>query len=111
MPTSREHLPQHKLILDEAADFPRGRSRGGNTEKKNKRTMKKLKQVPAEGHRDRRPDRLFRSVSGEMKSKKEKGEKMKKRNRANRIADKKLASQMYPTDENLFNIKQRKRRR
>ncbi|XP_051240938.1 zinc finger CCHC domain-containing protein 7 isoform X2 [Dicentrarchus labrax] len=113
VPKSRD--PPAKLILDEADDFPRGRGKGENTEmmKKKKKRMRKAKQVPPEGHRDGRPDRLHWTVTGEMQgseSKAEKGRK-KKRNRARRTTDKKLAEQMYPTDENLFIIKQRKRKR
>ncbi|XP_044046079.1 zinc finger CCHC domain-containing protein 7 [Siniperca chuatsi] len=113
VPTSRNQPT--KLILDEADDFPRGGGKGEYIEKKRNR-MKKTKQarsVAPEGHRDSRPDRLFWTVTGEMQgSKQEKGEKKRKRrNRARRIADKKLDAQMYPTDENLFIIKQRKRHR
>ncbi|XP_035515895.1 zinc finger CCHC domain-containing protein 7 [Morone saxatilis] len=116
VPKSRD--PPAKLILDEADDFPRGRGKGENTEmmKKKKKRMRKGKQVSSvtpEGHRDGRPGRLRWTVTGEMQgseSKAEKGKK-KKKNRPRRSTDKKLAEQMYPTDENLFIIKQRKRKR
>ncbi|KAM9856986.1 LOW QUALITY PROTEIN: zinc finger CCHC domain-containing protein 7, partial [Aulostomus maculatus] len=89
VPTSREHLPPPKLLLDEADDFPRGG--GENTEKRQRRRRrpKKWKQVPPEESK--------------------KAEKRKRRN--HRKADKKLSAQIYPTDENLFIIKQRKRSR
>lgn len=114
MPTSRD--PPAKLFLDEADDFPRGGGRGENTEmkKKKKTKKKKVKQGPSVPPEGRKPDRLW-SVSGEMPGsaiKREKGEKRRmRRNHARKIADKKLAAQMYPTDENLFIIKQRKRHR
>lgn len=113
VPTSRD--PPTKLIFDEADDFPRGGGKGESIEKKKQRKrMRKNKEVPSVppgGHS--RPDRLCWTVTGEMQgSKQEKGEKKRKRrNRAQRIADKKLEAQMYPTDENLFIIKQRKRNR
>lgn len=116
VPTSRDQLPPAKLILDEADDFPRGGGTGENTEKKNKRRrMKKSKQVPPEGHGDSRPDRLCWTVTGETQgsgSKKKDGKNWRKRRfAARKSAGKKLAAPMYPTDENLFIIKQRKRNR
>ncbi|XP_038569426.1 zinc finger CCHC domain-containing protein 7 [Micropterus salmoides] len=116
VPTSRDQPT--KLIVDEAHDFPRGGGKEENTkEKKKKRNrMKKTKQAPSvtpDGHGDSRPDRLCWTVTREMQgSKQEKGDKKRKRrNRNRRIADKKRDAQMYPTDENLFIIKQRKRSR
>ncbi|XP_040002905.1 zinc finger CCHC domain-containing protein 7 [Xiphias gladius] len=117
VPTSRDPLPPTKLILDEADDFPRGGGKGDNMEKKKmkRKRMKKTKEVAPEGHRNSRPDHLFWTVTGAMQgseSKQENREKRKKRrNRVRRIADKKSAAPMYPTDENLFIIKQRKRNR
>lgn len=117
VPTSRDQLPKAKLILDEADDFPRGGGRGENAEKKNKRRrMKKSKKVPPEGHGDSRPDGLCWTVTGAMQgsgSKKPEGENRKKRKAAARMlaSKKKRAAPMYPTDENLFIIKQRKRNR
>ncbi|XP_031141665.1 zinc finger CCHC domain-containing protein 7 [Sander lucioperca] len=114
VPTAKDSHPPTKLILDEADDFPRGGGKGEDIVKKRNR-LKKTKQVPLaqpEGHRKSRPDRLCWTVTGEMQgsaSKQEKG-KRKKRNRARKSADKKGAAQMYPTDENLFIIKQKKKR-
>ncbi|KAM7419189.1 hypothetical protein PAMA_016351 [Pampus argenteus] len=109
VPTSRDQLPPTKLILDEADDFPRGSSRGEKTEKKNKkRSMKKSKLVPPERHGDGRPHHLFRTVTKEMQGS---GSKKRERDRRKRRAGAKHAAQMYPTDENLFIIKQRKRSR
>lgn len=106
VPTSRDQLTPNKLILDESADFPRGGGKAGNLEKKKKKRNKKMK----EGYRD---SRLCWTVSGELQGAelKQNGEKKKKRNRARRTGDKKTAPPMYPTDENLFIIKQRKRSR
>lgn len=101
VPTSRD--TPSKLILDEADDFPRGRGKAEHTEmKKKKRKTKKPKQVPSvppEGHRDRRPHTPSCTVKGKRKDKKW------------RTANNKHDAQMYPSDENLFIIKQRRRRR
>uniref|UniRef100_A0A3Q1FHJ8 Zinc finger CCHC domain-containing protein 7 n=1 Tax=Acanthochromis polyacanthus TaxID=80966 RepID=A0A3Q1FHJ8_9TELE len=86
--------------------------------KKKKRRMNKMKQVlfglPG-GHRDGRPDYLCRTVKGAMPGPQSKQQKAKKnpkrRDRNLRKADKQFGAEMYPTDENLFSIKQRKRRR
>lgn len=106
VPTSRDQLPPSKLILDESADFPRGGGKGQNLERKKKKQKK-------EGHRDNRPGHLCWTVTGEMQGSdsKHNAEKKKKRNRGRRTGDKKLATPMYPTDENLFIIKQKKRSR
>uniref|UniRef100_UPI0037E946A1 zinc finger CCHC domain-containing protein 7 n=1 Tax=Semicossyphus pulcher TaxID=241346 RepID=UPI0037E946A1 len=114
VPTSRD--PPPKLILDEADDFPRGGGKGESMEMKKKRNrMKKTKQVPSgpqRGHRDSRPDRLCWTVTGDMKgSRQEKGEKKRRwRSRGRGDTNKKLDDQMYPTDENLFVIKQKRKR-
>lgn len=109
MPTSRDQLPPNKLILDESADFPRGGGQGENLERKKRKRNKKKK----EGYRDSRPDRLCWTVTGDLRGSelKQNREKKKKRKRAWSTGDKKLAAPTYPTDENLFIIKQRKRRR
>ncbi|XP_075318461.1 uncharacterized protein LOC142378116 [Odontesthes bonariensis] len=115
VPTSRAPLPPAKLVLDEADDFPRGGMPEENTKKKKKK-RNKMKHVPLslpDGQRDRRPENLCRTGTGTGRrqgsaSKHQRVEK--KRNRRNR-ADKNLGAQMYPADENLFIIKQRKRRR
>ncbi|XP_076585777.1 zinc finger CCHC domain-containing protein 7 [Chaetodon auriga] len=114
VPTSRD--PPPKLILDEADDFPRGGVKGENMETTKKRRKRKTKQVPSvppERHRYSRPDHRCWTVSGEMQESQTKLEKAKrkKKNRGQRIANKYRDAQMYPMDENLFIIKQRKRRR
>nr|XP_046269313.1 zinc finger CCHC domain-containing protein 7 [Scatophagus argus] len=103
--------PPTKLILDEADDFPRGRGRGENIEMKKKGKMKQLPPAPSMGHRDRRPDRLCWTGETQGSVSNPKKGKRKRRSRAGKMADKKLDAQMYPTDENLFIIKQRKRNR
>ncbi|XP_061627245.1 zinc finger CCHC domain-containing protein 7 [Phyllopteryx taeniolatus] len=99
----RERAAPAKLIMDEGGDFPRGRGRGEKAEQNNnnnkKSQRKKNKEVSSAGLKDG----LFRTAPG--KSKKDKREK--KRNHLHT----KMAAQMYQTDENLFNIKQRKRKR
>lgn len=116
VPTSRDQVSTGKLILDEADDFPRGGGRGEEIEKKKKiKRMQKSKKVPLEGHRDSRPDGLCWTVTGKMQGSKSKNQerenRKKKKDAARMIANKKHAEQMYPTDENLFIIKQRKRKR
>ncbi|GLD69482.1 zinc finger CCHC domain-containing protein 7 [Lates japonicus] len=110
VPTSRDQLPPAKLILDEAADFPRGGGKGANIEEKKKKKRKRWKRTKRAP-----PDRLYWTVTGEMQESEPKPEnrvkKRKRRYRSRRTADKKLTAQMYPTDENLFIIKQRKRSR
>ncbi|CAJ1052148.1 zinc finger CCHC domain-containing protein 7 [Xyrichtys novacula] len=113
VPTSRD--PPPKLILDEAVDFPRG----GGTEKpvqmkKRGKRVKKSKQVPSGppgGHGHSRVHHLFGTERGEMQgSRQEKGDKKKRRRRNRGKGDNTKNTQMYPTDENLFIIKQRRKR-
>ncbi|KAF3687634.1 Zinc finger CCHC domain-containing protein 7 TRAMP-like complex RNA-binding factor ZCCHC7 [Channa argus] len=114
VPTSRETLPRSKLILDEADDFPRGGGKGENFKKKNNKRNKITKEELPKGHRDSKQDHVCWTVTGEMQgseSKQNEGKKKKKRNRARKTGDKKLADSVYPADENLFIIKQRKRSR
>lgn len=118
VPISRDSLPPTKLILDEADDFPRGggkREKEEEKKKKKRKMMKKTTGVTPEGHRGSGPQRLCWTVSGATQgsgSKQENGEKKakKKRNRDRRNSDKKNSAPMYPTDENLFIIKQRRKR-
>ncbi|XP_063740335.1 zinc finger CCHC domain-containing protein 7 [Eleginops maclovinus] len=108
VPTSKSRLPPKKIILNETDDFPRGGGKREDAEKKRKRLGKRTN-VPEKPHKGRphwvKPEEMQGSAS-----KKEKG-KRSKRGRARKNANKKDASQMYPTDENLFSIKQRKRHR
>ncbi|XP_051940215.1 zinc finger CCHC domain-containing protein 7 isoform X1 [Hippocampus zosterae] len=90
VPKERPALP--KLIVDDGGDFPRGKGGGVKPKKKSK----KNKQGSAAELKDD-----FRTVPGKTKK-----DKHEKRNRC-----KKMAVKMYPTDENLFNIKQRKCKR
>ncbi|KAM3623082.1 uncharacterized protein V6R79_006634 [Siganus canaliculatus] len=112
VPTSR-NTPT-KLILDEAEDFPRGRGKKQNIEvkRKNKKMKKKPNQVP-EGNRGGRPGHLFWTAKGETPGSQSKSPKGKgwKKSQTWRMNDQKQEERMYPTDENLFTIKQRKRRR
>lgn len=113
VPTSRNPLPAAKPIFNEAEDFPRGGGMGENRKKKRKK--KKMNHVPSAqpgGHTEKRSNPLFGSVGGKVQGPKAKQEKRKKRkNQAPTTADKKTGAQMYPADDNLFFIKQRKRRR
>lgn len=105
VPSSRD--TPGKLILDEADDFPRGGGTGENiVRKKRRKRAKKPKEVlsvpPAS-----RPNHLCwtrempRSKSEPVKRRR------KKRGQKSSTDNKKLNSQMYPVDENLFIIKQR----
>ncbi|XP_027138485.1 zinc finger CCHC domain-containing protein 7 isoform X1 [Larimichthys crocea] len=116
VPNSRD--PPARIILDEADDFPRGGSKAAGIDMKKKKKRKKertqkIKPVSSEtpnGRRRGRPDHLFGNGQTPGSDSKPEKAKRRKRNRAQRVADKKLAGQMYPTDENLFIIKQRKRK-
>ncbi|XP_028999120.1 zinc finger CCHC domain-containing protein 7 [Betta splendens] len=100
VPTSRDKIPPNKIIFDESADFPRGGDKRQDLRKK----MKNKKNSRAE--------RLCWSVTGEMQGSqsKQNGQKKKKGAQVQRTAKKKCGGPMYPTDENLFIIKQRRRR-
>ncbi|XP_076021579.1 zinc finger CCHC domain-containing protein 7-like [Genypterus blacodes] len=111
VPTKKDRPPQAKLVMDEAADFPRGRAKAGNTLLNKKRKMKgnPPKQRGEVGGGNKRgcvfgpgkgPARVLPSDQ-----KKRKG----KRNR-NQKPGQKAAAEKYPTDENLFTIKQRRRK-
>ncbi|XP_034389348.1 zinc finger CCHC domain-containing protein 7 [Cyclopterus lumpus] len=93
VPTSKDRPPAAKLIVDEAKDFPRGGGKGKDAEKKRKRLSNK-KRAPSA------PPEAATSPQGSPRVKRNK----KSRGRKN----KKAAAQMYPADENLFIIKQRK---
>ncbi|XP_042340947.1 zinc finger CCHC domain-containing protein 7 [Plectropomus leopardus] len=119
VPTSKDPLPKTKLIIDEDGDFPRGGGKGGNMEKKKKKKKSirkkknKIQLGQPDGSKEIRPDHLQWTATGVMQASTTKTEKGKRnwRSRAQRNADKKLPAQMYATDENLFIIKQRKRKR
>nr|XP_040043227.1 zinc finger CCHC domain-containing protein 7 [Gasterosteus aculeatus aculeatus]XP_040043228.1 zinc finger CCHC domain-containing protein 7 [Gasterosteus aculeatus aculeatus] len=111
VPAAKAPVATAKVIVDEAKDFPRGGGKGGDVKaKKKKKMMGRSKQ---QAHIEGDPDRLGWTVAGEMqgagskpqKKKKKKNQKQKKTPR------KAAAEEMYPTDENLFLIKQRKRRK
>ncbi|KAI9519116.1 hypothetical protein NQZ68_031388 [Dissostichus eleginoides] len=104
VPTSKKPLPPKKIILNETDDFPRGGGKRGDTEKKGKK-LGKRKHVPVKLPKGR-PHWLETEEMQGSASKQEKG----KRNKRNRYRKNSDASQ-YPTDENLFTIKQRKRHR
>ncbi|XP_073334206.1 zinc finger CCHC domain-containing protein 7 [Pagrus major] len=111
VPTSRN--PPSKLILDEADDFPRGGGKAASLDikKKKKRKPKQAPSAAPEGHKGSKADR--RSWTGEMHGSESKPDKAKRKRgyKNKRFAEKKAAAQTHPTDENLFNIKQRKRSR
>uniref|UniRef100_A0A1A7XGQ8 Zinc finger CCHC domain-containing protein 7 n=1 Tax=Iconisemion striatum TaxID=60296 RepID=A0A1A7XGQ8_9TELE len=100
VPTSSDALPSGKLASDEAEDFPRG---GGLQQKdKHKRNKKKHDSLfQIKGQND------HRQASKDQKGKKKKNRKT----HAQMTANKKSDAQNYPEDDNLFIIKQRKRRR
>ncbi|XP_061685678.1 zinc finger CCHC domain-containing protein 7 [Syngnathoides biaculeatus] len=99
----RERVVPPKLDCDEDADFPRGRGAGEKTQQNDnskKRKRKKDKEVSSAGLKE-----TLRRTPPAGKSKKDKREQ--KRNQPHL----KMAAPIHPTDENLFNIKQRKRKR
>lgn len=104
VPTSSK--PPPRLKFDEAEDFPRGGGKAAVIKKKNKWKKKK---TPGKGGGDGKPDGLF--GTGEMQRSKPEKKRRKRVNPASRTANKNLNTPMYPTDENLFIIKQRKRKR
>ncbi|XP_041641495.1 zinc finger CCHC domain-containing protein 7 [Cheilinus undulatus] len=111
VPTSKD--PPPKLVLDEADDFPRGGGRGASMEMKKRKKRKKAKQVPsgpAGGHRDSRAGHLWTAERDTQGSKQQKGDQKRWRNQGRKDKHNNHDSQMYPTDENLFIIKQKRKR-
>lgn len=105
VPTSREM--GSKIIFDEADDFPRGGSKGQNMKR-----FKKSKQVPEEQNIPNRPAWLGETAATVVAAAPpHPGKRKKKRGRGSRLGGKIADVQMYPTDENLFIIKQRRRTR
>lgn len=96
-----------KIIFDEADDFPRGGNKG-----QNRKRFKKSKQVPEEQSIPSRPAWLGETAAAVVAAAPpHPGKRKKKRGRGSRLAEKIADVQMYPTDENLFIIKQRRRTR
>jgi len=96
VPASKDRRPVAKLIVDEAEDFPRGGGKVKDAEKKRKRKrLRKKKQAPSA------PPEAATGPQGSLS--KQPRVKRKRKSRAQ-----KNDAQMYPTDENLFIIKQRK---
>ncbi|XP_077461817.1 zinc finger CCHC domain-containing protein 7 [Stigmatopora argus] len=105
-PVPKEKPASQKLTVDEALDFPRG---GGGIGEKTEKKKKKKKKEKIKNRMNNKSSKaglndggLLRPAAG--KSKKDNREKK-------RHLHKKKAAQMYPTDENLFNIKQRRSKR
>ncbi|XP_037327649.2 zinc finger CCHC domain-containing protein 7 [Pungitius pungitius] len=111
VPASKASVPPAKVIVDEAKDFPRGGGKGGALKEKKKKMMARSTQ---RAHIKGNPDRLSWTVTAEMQGAGSKPQKKKKgnKNQKQKKAEKKAAAEeMYPKDENLFLIKQRKRRK
>uniref|UniRef100_A0A3B3H6B4 Zinc finger CCHC domain-containing protein 7 n=1 Tax=Oryzias latipes TaxID=8090 RepID=A0A3B3H6B4_ORYLA len=114
VPSSRNPLPPAKPVLDEEDDFPRGGRPKKDAEErrkmKKKNKMKRIHSSLTEGHQGKRRD-CPRWTVGENRwrppSTKPKAEQKKN---GKKFSQKKLNTQ-YPTDEDLFSIKQRKRSR
>lgn len=103
-----------KLLLDEGGDLPRGRHKGETGEMKKTKKMKTKKpnrgaSAPSDG-RTKQDSLGWRDRTPNSDSKQEK-KKRKKKLQKMKIAEKRLNSPMYPRDENLFMIKQRRGRR
>lgn len=112
VPTSRK-VPPVKLLLDEGGDLPRGGFKGETVEMKKRKKMKTKKlnrgsSAPPDGGAKRvSPGWRDRTPNPDSKQEKKRRKKFQKL----KMAEKKLDSLMYPTDENLFTIKQRRGRR
>lgn len=108
VPASRKGA--EKLLLDEGGDLPRGRHKGDAGEMKKTKKMKtkrpnRFASAPSDGRtKQDSPGWGGRTPNSDSKQERKKRKKMK-------IAEKRLNSPMYPTDENLFTIKQRRGRR
>lgn len=100
VPQSRDPLPKTKVVLDDADDFPRGGGQGEEAERK-----KKNKKIKKNGRS------LCWTETGQQGVASEHSRKEKRKDKAKWNANKKIKTQMYPTDENLFIIKQKKRKR
>lgn len=108
VPDRRGSAKAAKPFIDEADDFPR---EGGEEGKKRKRKKKNKNIPPGPPGAPFKPsaytpDRLFGTVQAEGMKRKKSLARGKDRRAAN-----KATTEMYPTDENLFIIKQRKRKR
>lgn len=103
-----------KLLLDEGGDLPRGGLKGETGEMKKRKKMKTKKPnrvaLALSDGRTKRDSPGWRDRAQNPDSKQEK-KKQKKKWQKMKIAEKRLQSPMYPTDENLFMIKQRRGRR
>lgn len=103
-----------KLLLDEGGDLPRGglQRETGEMKKRKKTKMKKPNRDASapSGGRTKRDSPGWRDRTANPDSKQEK-KKQKKKLQKMKMAEKRLQSPMYPTDENLFTIKQRRGRR
>ncbi|KAM9819546.1 zinc finger CCHC domain-containing protein 7 [Syngnathus typhle] len=92
-PVPKERPAPSQLIIDEGLAFPRGGARGEKPKKK-----KKYNQASSVEFRDAG---RFETTPGKLRK-----DKHRKRNNFRR----KMDTEVYPTDENLFSIPQRKRK-
>ncbi|XP_020786227.2 zinc finger CCHC domain-containing protein 7 [Boleophthalmus pectinirostris] len=95
VPQSRGSV--EKIVLDEADEFPRGGGQGEEMERR-----KKSKKFKKNGQ-----SLCWTGASKQAKNNNVNPSKRKKKKNAN----KNMSDKMYPTDENLFIIKQRKHKR
>ncbi|XP_017262570.1 zinc finger CCHC domain-containing protein 7 [Kryptolebias marmoratus] len=112
VPTSRDPLPSSKLALGEDEDLPRGG--GMQPNKKKKKKVNKTTQVSLfqpQGHKGSNSNHLCRTVGGGMQRLASNNKKGEKRKNWKNYNNKKVGAQLYPEDDDLFIIKQRKRRR
>ncbi|KAK7929434.1 hypothetical protein WMY93_005829 [Mugilogobius chulae] len=98
VPQSRDSLPRPKVVFDESDDFPRGGGEGEEVEK-GKKGKKMKKNGQSLCWTDARRQKTNNNSVNQRKKKKTKK------------ANTNMTNKMYPTDENLFVIKQRKRKR
>lgn len=111
VPTSRDRPPPRKLVVDEADDFPRGGGKGGNKQMNKKRKMKGIPPKPRGEAGDSSRGRLFGTAKGPAWGLPSDQKKKKRKRNRNQKTGQKAAAEKYPTDENLFIIKQRRRRK
>lgn len=109
VPTSRGPLPSSELAFDGEEDFPRGWGKQPEEKQnKKKKKMNKARQAllfQSDGHQDSKSNHLFNMQK--LASKNRKGEK--KKNWKNYT--KKVDARVYYEEDNLFIIKQRRRKR
>ncbi|CAN9510425.1 unnamed protein product [Ophioblennius macclurei] len=111
VPSSRSPAPS-KLVLDEADDLPRGGRAAASSQGKRKRGL--IKPIPLALPEGNNARAAYPAWTGEQKKRRPKSKEERRNKKIRYLANKaqrKKRPNDYPTDENLFAIKQRKRKR